>query len=560
MNKFWGLGLLLVFLVWQVAAVKAIAPIEVNNKFGIHLTTANHEEIKAAANLVNGKTGNWGYVTLVIPDNDLNVDKWQAVFDELRIRQLIPIVRLATHGQGENWVVPQPQESQKWVRFLNHLNWVTQNRYLILFNEPNHSNEWGGRVDAEAYADVALAFAKALKEANSDYFVMLAGLDQAAPQQLPRYGSAEYFLKTVVAQMGVEDYQRYFDGLSSHSYPNPGFTASVYNRGWGSVVGYEVELALLRSLGVKKELPVFVTETGWRHDLVGEAQAASNFVIAYTQLWLKDPRVVAVTPFVLNYQSEPFLGFSWQKPDSADFYQPYQAVAKLNKTRGFPAINENVVFNNRLPKQLVEDSSFLMTLKFTNLGQGFWDSQNGYDLRLISPNDYRFAFSSLKDVAPGEESSVDFNFYTPKQLGQTKVKIGLFHDEQKVVESDWWRVKIVPLQKLTVSYRLLALKNQGNNFKVEIYDQDQRLIFSQSGLKGQKGQISVDKIRNVGLGEKYRVVLLKPGYLPRQTFVTFQAKGNLAKMKWLLPLDWNNDGAWSFADIKSLFDVKNRLH
>jgi hypothetical protein len=52
------------------------------------------------------------------------------------------------------------------------------------------------------------------------------------------------------------------------------------------------------------------------------------------------------------------------------------------------------------------------------------------------------------------------------------------------------------------------------------------------------------------LGEKYRLVLLKPGYLPRQTFVTFTDKNvSEAKIKLMLPLDFNNDGKLSLKDL-----------
>lgn len=552
-----GLVLATFWFIGFSSSAYAVTEIEVNNKFGIHLATPSDEDIKAAAKLVNSQGGGWGYVTVVIPDNDLDINKWQNIFDQLRRSQLIPIVRLATHGSGENWVAGEAKDSKRWLRFFNSLNWVVKNRYVILFNEPNHATEWGGQVNPEAYATVALEFAKTFKENNPDYFLMLAGLDQAAPQQLPRYASADYFLRTVIEQIGVNNFEKYFDGLSSHSYPNPGFVAGPYGQGWGSVRGYESELALLRDLGINKDLPVFITETGWRHDLLGEQIVADNFASAYNQIWLRDTRVVAVTPFLLNYQSEPFLGFSWQKENSREFYLQYQTVADLNKIQGKPVIEENISFNNRLPKQLVEDSSFLFKLAISNLGQGWWDSEADYELRLISPNQYFYRFKPLKQIEPGTSVEVDFEFRTPKALGQTKVKVGLYHGEDKVLESAWWSIKIVPLQQLTVSYRLLDWQNSGSDFRVLIYDQYENLVFESGLLSGKEGNLTVKKIRNIALNEPYRVVLLKPGFLPRQTFVTFKAHHNTAKMKLMWGLDWNYDGRWSFADITSLFSLKS---
>jgi len=559
MNKlFWLFFLILTSFFWVVQTT-AVAPITVNNKFGIHLATPSYEDIKAASLLVNSQGGNWGYVTVVIPDNDLDVAKWQGIFDQLRRYQLIPIVRLATHGEGENWVVPQVKDSQKWLRFLNSLNWVVKNRYLLLFNEPNHATEWGGVVDPEEYAKVALEFAKTFKENNSDYFLMLAGLDQASPQQLPRYASADYFLRTVIGLIGLTNYEAYFDGLSSHSYPNPGFVAGPYGQGWGSVKGYEVELALLQDLGISKNLPVFITETGWRRDLLGEQTVADYFATAYNQIWLPDTRVIAVTPFLLNYQSEPFLGFSWQRENSPEFYSQYQTVKSLNKIKGMPVIEENINFNNRLPRQLVEDSSFLFKLSISNLGQGWWDSKANYELRLISPNQYYYRFGPLKQIEPGMSADIDFEFRTPKNLGQTKVRVGLYRDEVKVLESSWWGIEIMPLQQLTVFYRLLDWQNSGSDFKLLLYDQYENLVFESGLLTGTKGKLVVDKIRNVALGEPYRVVLLKPGFLPRQNYVTFQSKNNSVKMKLMWSLDWNHDGRWSLDDFTSLFSLKSVL-
>ena len=543
----------LCFMFLLVPQALAIEKIGVNNKFGMHLAVASDEDLKAVAKLVNSNGGQYGYVTLVIPDNDLNVHKWQAVFDQIRKLQLIPIVRLATHGQDDSWVRPKKEDAKKWLRFLNSLNWVTKNRYVILFNEPNHATEWGGRVDSADYAEVALSFAKILKENNNDYFVMLAGLDQAAPQQLSRYASAEIFLTAVIKQIGIENFKTYIDGLSSHSYPNPGFVGLPYQRGWGTVAGYEAELALLQSLGVSKELPVFITETGWQRGVLDEQTVADYFVTVFNNLWLPDTRVVAVTPFILNYQSDPFLGFSWQKKGNSDFYLQYQAVEELTKIKGRPVIEENISFLNRLPEKLVEDSSFLINLTISNLGQGYWDSDYGYELRLISKDNYYYRFSRLSDLVPGTNKQVTFEFHTPKKKGQTSIKIGLFHDDKKQAESAWWQIKIMPLQKLKLSYRLLNFNNNGHDFKILLYDNNEHLVYETGLVNGHKGQIQIEGIRNVALGEKYRVVLLKPGYLPRQTFVVFKEQNNQAKLKLMWPLDWNQDGQWSLLDFKALF-------
>jgi hypothetical protein len=228
------------------------------NKFGIHLAVPDNGELEKAAELVNSNGGDWGYVTIVIQENDRNHEKWQDIFNKLRELHLIPIIRVATVPQGPVWKRPVPEDVDSWVDFLNGLNWVVKDRYVILFNETNHGQEWGGSVDPVSYAKISQLFAQKLKERNKDFFVMLGGLDASAPSAAPEYADEADYLKTVIDTIGKDDFNKLFSGLSSHSYPNPGFVGSPYASGRGSVRTYEWELYLLESWGVK-ELPVFLT-------------------------------------------------------------------------------------------------------------------------------------------------------------------------------------------------------------------------------------------------------------------------------------------------------------
>src|SRR4030042_6845122 len=102
------------FLCSSVVAVSAVQ----NNKFGIHLAVASEEDLIDAATLVNSSGGDWGYVTVVIQENDLDQNKWQNVFDKMRELHLIPIVRIATSPQpGGFWRRPDVEDAEKWVNF-----------------------------------------------------------------------------------------------------------------------------------------------------------------------------------------------------------------------------------------------------------------------------------------------------------------------------------------------------------------------------------------------------------------------------------------------------------
>ena len=75
-------------------------------------------------------------------------------------------------------------------------------------------------------------------------------------------------------------------------------------------------------------------------------------------IWLQDDRVKAVTPFVFDYQGEPFLDFSWRKYNSQEYYQQYYSVKSMSKIKGEPAQIEKGWINFKLPTDLVVQSTY----------------------------------------------------------------------------------------------------------------------------------------------------------------------------------------------------------
>lgn len=527
---------------------------ELNNKLGIHLAQPQFEDLDSAAKLINSTGGDWGYVTLVVQEDDRKKDKWQAVFDQLRKLRLIPIIRLATKPEGPIWRRPNKEEAADWANFLDSLNWVVKERYVILFNEPNHGAEWGGAVDAKSYAEVAVEFAEKLKEKNPDFFVMLAGLDASAPSSFPNYEDEGSFLRAVFNYLTVEQFNNLISGWSSHSYPNPDFSGSPDAVGRGTINTYQWELGLLSELGINKEPPVFITETGWRRG--SESLVASNFAAAYENVWLPDDRVKAVTPFILNYQGEPFLAFSWQKFESSNFYQQYYTVQALSKIKGKPVQIEKGAINFDLPKNLVAQSSYQFNIKLKNLGQGFWDKDANYQLSVINNQQKiaRWLFSDIKDLKPFEEKQLPFYINTSNQLGKQRVRYALQKGEDILLESGDWLVEIKPLPSLSFKVSLFPkINDQGKDFEVQIFDKNKNLVFVKRNQEvfGSKGV--VDNIKNIVLGDEYRVVILKPYYLPRQDYIIFRENNNQIRFKPMAPIDFDRDGKLSFNDLTTLF-------
>lgn len=529
-----------------------------NNKFGMSLLQPTEDDIKKTAELVNSNGGDYGYVTLVVQENDRDKRKWQDIFEKLREHRLIPIIRLATQPQGEVWRRPEADDAEQWADFLDSLTWVVKKRYIVLFNEPNHGQEWGGETDPEGYANVALSFAKKLKEKNKDFFVMLAGFDASAPDSPPVYEDEERYMREVInAQSSIFNY---IDGWASHSYPNPGFSGSPWDSGRKSIRGYEWELNLLKELGVQKDLPVFITETGWENKcqlsvLSCQNEIADNYKIAYERVWGPDRKVTAVTPFVFSYQSPPFLGFSW-KVVGDGFYPQYQTVQEIQKSKGDPEIYESGVLSGPSTLELVASSQYRLKFRLHNTGQGFWDRDAGYRVRFDTSktSPFEYVVPDLIGVKPHEETELSVVVKTKDPVEKFQASLILEKEGSVVLRSNPLHLVVDPFPSFVFRVGLAPkIVSEGDDFELQIFDSDESLVYRKKGVSVRKGKGIIEKIQNIALGGIYRVVLLKPYYLPRQTFIQFHKGENEFSFKKMLPLDFSNDGKLGWDDCGAFF-------
>ncbi|MBI2040402.1 hypothetical protein HYT18_05015 [Candidatus Microgenomates bacterium] len=453
-----ALFFILVALFYSPNAYAITDPLAVpNNKFGIHIIQATPDESSPAAQMVNNN-GDWGYITFLIESKDRNEGKWQEFFNDLRRRHLIPLVRLATKPLNEHWERPYDGEEEAWAGFLDNLNWPIKNRYVIVYNEPNHGKEWGNFVDPKMYAKVLDKTITALKNKNRDFFVLNGGLDASAPHQPPLYFDEVQFLKEMEKE--VPGILNKLDGWVSHSYPNPGFVGSPFAIGRGTVRGWFWELQQLRNLGVTKNLPVFITETGWKHaegislnptfpsaELVG-----AYYRNAFENAWNSN-RIVAVTPFLLSYQELPFDHFSFKKITGEkqpkklvenqvlgiqypQYYPQYQTLADLPKTKGKPVQeNKAQLIKGEVYSSIVSEEGYKIFLTFKNTGQSIW---SGSTLLTTSDQVRLFPLEGGKDlgieevalpedkkVEPGQEHTFILDLKAPEK-GMFKVVLNLF--------------------------------------------------------------------------------------------------------------------------------------
>lgn len=536
---------------------------EENNKFGIHLAVPSEEGLEKAATLVNSSGGDWGYVTLVIEEKDRDREKWRRVFDKMRQLHLIPIIRLATFSEGQIWHQPEVADGKPWAQFLDSLNWVVKERFVILFNEPNHSAEWGGKVDPADYGQVALAFAKELKVKNENFYLMLSGFDAAAPAKTPQYEDEEKFLTKMVSFLGEENRQLFdlLSGWASHSYPNPGFIGLPLSGGRNSVRGYQWELLILAKIGWKKEWPVFITETGWPHaeglkleKKFYPAEKTASYFRTYLESIGEDSRVRAITPFILNYQEELFDHFSWIKPGSEDFYPQYETVLKMSKMKGIPIQEQKIVITGFESQKLLKNSVYQFTFRIRNEGQAIWDDQEGYGLNFEEASGFEYFFSDFWPLFPFEEKTGMLFLKTGGFLGRKDLKLWLTKNGERLGNFIDWSLEVLPAPKIHFQVRLWPKKKtNGEDFKMVVYNLRGEVIFEADKIKVEDSKAEISEATNLVIGQKYRLVILKPYYLPRQEFIVINESENRVFFRPMFALDFNLDGKFSLKDIGCLF-------
>jgi hypothetical protein len=380
-----------------------------NNKFGIHIT--EEKDLPEATSLVNSSGGDWGYVTLVITERERDHDRFQQVFDQMRRLHLIPIVRIATKANGSTWEAPNEAEINNWIAFLNSLNWVIENRYIIIANEPNHAYEWGGKIDPTGYATYLNKFAVKLHEASPDFFVLPAGLDASARNTAITMDSSVYLKRMLLAEPKLFEN---LDGWVSHSYPNPAFAGKETDTGRGTINTFKWELDYLKNLGVTKELPVFITETGWSNQKIDASLIPAKFEYAFKNVW-NDSRVVAVTPFILNYPQAPFSEFSWKKSDGS-FYPYYAAVQNISKIAGEPIQKVSGQILGAFAQPIIlSGSDFAGAILARNTGQSIWNTKNV--LVTGTTKDVVIKSYSFPNIEPTKLGLIIFKAVAPNSTG-----------------------------------------------------------------------------------------------------------------------------------------------
>lgn len=298
-----------------------------NNKLGLHLLFP--EEVPEAAKIVNNyDQGAWGYVVIPIQAADRDRFKWQKFFDRCLENKVIPIIRVATVTEGSNWLSPDYFDLIDFANFLGDLDWPVKNRYLIIYNEVNRADEYGGLVSPENYADILSHAIDIFKEKSDDFFILPSALDNAASDRRNSIYWKDYLWRMYRHQ---PDIFSKLDGWNSHAYANPDFSARPDLSGSNKIDSYQYDLQLLKNFTTKK-LPVFITEAGWSGKYLTDQQISFYYQYAFTKVW-SDSRLVTVSPFLLDAQDGPFKSFSFLNSDHKpkEFVSSFSAQAQIGE-------------------------------------------------------------------------------------------------------------------------------------------------------------------------------------------------------------------------------------
>ena len=400
-----------------------------SNIFGLHLTQT--EDIHQAKDIINSSGGDWGWITIVIRTDQLDHQTWQDFFDNCRKYHIIPIIRLATIAEGDNWKIPDNSDIDNLANFLNSLNWPTKTQHIVLFNEVNHAQEWGGQINVKTYVDKSLYTIERFKNLNSDFFILSGALDLAAPEQNPNFKSAYNFYQEI--NNYDSDYFYKIDALASHSYPNHGFVGTPNDTGQHSIRGYLWELNLIKNLSGRQNLPVFITETSWPHQEgitknrnFYTTKTTAKFLVDSLNIWQQDSQIKAITPFIFNYSNSPFDHFSWLD-ENCQLYPEYQQLIDCPKNKNKPQqITSYEYYSQRLPFVIFKDTQYTGQISLKNTGQSIWGETN-FCLEAID-NEFLeldpLCTTPGQKIYPNQIKIFTFNFKIKKNYpSQEKIKL-----------------------------------------------------------------------------------------------------------------------------------------
>ncbi|KKT31117.1 MAG: hypothetical protein UX04_C0006G0006 [Microgenomates group bacterium GW2011_GWF2_45_18] len=284
-------------------------PVVAKPLYGVHLFSPS--EVQSAHEYIEHYAPDNQVSTVVVPflASDLTSaekkQSWVVFFESCKRLNILPIIRLATELDSTGWRVPTHRDIIESATFLASMEWPDESRkYVIVFNEPNHANEWGGTLNPEQYAHLAVFASQWFRDEDVGFILMPAGLDLAAPNGTRTMEAFTFWDRALEAEPELFSL---FGAWSSHSYPNPAFSGSAFDTKQNSIRGFAHERAYLEKK-TGRVLPIFITETGWANTPKNLRTLRKNIEYAVNTVWDTD-EIVSIAPFVLRGDPGPFAEF-----------------------------------------------------------------------------------------------------------------------------------------------------------------------------------------------------------------------------------------------------------
>lgn len=328
-----------------------------NNKVGVY-AYAEQKSLDSAAKLVNSNGGDWGYVLIPYNINEINKDQvrvWNEKMAMMCQKHLLPIVQLFNSGK-----IPTVEQTKKTAEFLSQLNWPVKTKFITVYNETNAAEYWDHKIDPEGYADVLSLTIDELKKHDKNFFIMNGAFNTSAVKEKittdlgvnTEYMEASEYMARMNAQ--VPGIFKKLDGWAAHCYPNPHYLGKPldirpadrpeFEQYRGTMRSYLYDLKLLETFGAS-HLPVFITETGWPHaegtdyknEYLPAKTVAEYYKTIFEEVYLKDDRVVAVTPFIVSLDGG-IDNFAFIDKNNKQFPQ-FDSVLNVKKIAGRPPLD-----------------------------------------------------------------------------------------------------------------------------------------------------------------------------------------------------------------------------
>ena len=215
----------------------------------------------------------------------------------------------------------------------------------------------------------------------------------AAPSKLPEFESPTNFYQQIIIYKS--NYFDNIDALAHHYYPG------------NSSRNYIWEINLLKKLGVKKDLSIYITETGFNNK-----KTAPQLLINNLKLWSNDKRIVAVTPFIFNYPYPPFDQYSWLDVAGNLNYE-FKKVVDLPKQKNIVTqLNSYKVIFTHLPFIIFPNTIYHSIIELQNTGQSIWGEKQFCLKANSSPNIVLsdLCVDPVLKTLPNQVQKIKFNF------------------------------------------------------------------------------------------------------------------------------------------------------